>query len=44
MPGAVPAHPANWREGHGSKAHRLLQIALEASPTYRLARLSNQMI
>lgn len=30
----------NWWEGRGSKAHQFLQLALEADPNYRLARLS----
>ncbi len=34
----------NWREGRGSKAHQFLELALEADPNYRLARLSDQMI
>ncbi|MEC5193295.1 MULTISPECIES: DUF4192 domain-containing protein [unclassified Arthrobacter] len=34
----------NWWEGRGSKAHQFLQLALEADPDYRLARLSDQMI
>jgi hypothetical protein len=34
----------NWWEGRGSKAHQFLQLALEADPEYRLARLSDQMI
>jgi hypothetical protein len=34
----------NWWEGRGSKAHQFLQLALEADPSYRLARLSDQMI
>jgi Domain of unknown function (DUF4192) len=34
----------NWWEGHGSKAHQFLQLALEADPGYRLAKLSDQMI
>lgn len=34
----------NWWEGKGSKAHQFLQLALDNDPTYRLARLSDQMI
>jgi hypothetical protein len=34
----------NWWEGRGSKAHQFLQLALEADPSYHLARLSHQMI
>lgn len=34
----------NWWEGRGSKAHQFLQLALEADPSYRLARLSDQMV
>ena len=34
----------NWWEGRGSKAHQFLQLALEADPAYRLARLSDIMI
>ncbi|WP_115787476.1 DUF4192 domain-containing protein [Arthrobacter silvisoli] len=34
----------NWWEGHGSKAHQFLQLALEADPGYHLAKLSDQMI
>ncbi|MBT2555902.1 DUF4192 domain-containing protein [Arthrobacter sp. ISL-5] len=34
----------NWWEGKGSKAHQFLQLALEADPAYRLARLSDLMI
>jgi hypothetical protein len=34
----------NWWEGRGSKAHQFLDLALEADPNYRLARLSDQMI
>jgi hypothetical protein len=34
----------NWWEGRGSKAHQFLELALEAEPDYRLARLSDQMI
>ncbi|CAN7332264.1 DUF4192 domain-containing protein [Arthrobacter sp. LjRoot14] len=34
----------NWWEGRGSKAHQFLQLALEADPAYRLARLSDLMI
>ncbi|MGC0237717.1 DUF4192 family protein [Arthrobacter sp. SD76] len=34
----------NWWEGRGSKAHQFLQLALDTDPTYRLARLSDQMI
>jgi hypothetical protein len=34
----------NWWEGRGSKAHQFLELALEADPNYRLARLSDQMI
>ena len=34
----------NWWEGRGSKAHQFLQLALEADPEYRLARLSDRMI
>jgi hypothetical protein len=34
----------NWWEGRGSKAHQFLELALDADPSYRLARLSDQMI
>ncbi|MGM9474418.1 DUF4192 domain-containing protein [Pseudarthrobacter sp. YS3] len=34
----------NWWQGRGSKAHRFMQLALEADPSYHLARLSDQMI
>lgn len=34
----------NWWEGRGSKAHQFLQLALEADPTFRLARVSDMMI
>ncbi|MFJ5698713.1 DUF4192 domain-containing protein [Arthrobacter sp. NPDC093139] len=34
----------HWWEGRGSKAHQFLQLALEADPEYRLAKLSDQMI
>lgn len=34
----------NWWEGRGSKAHQFLELALQADPDYRLARLSDQMI
>ncbi|PVE14902.1 DUF4192 domain-containing protein [Arthrobacter sp. Bz4] len=34
----------NWWEGRGSKAHQFLELALDADPNYRLARLSDQMI
>jgi len=34
----------NWWEGRGSKAHQFLQLALDTDPSYRLARLSDQMI
>lgn len=34
----------NWWEGRGSKAHQFLQLALEADPTYRFARVSDRMI
>ncbi|WP_426979884.1 DUF4192 family protein [Pseudarthrobacter sp. O4] len=34
----------NWREGRGSKARQFLELALEADPTNRLARLSDLMI
>ncbi|MFK4296629.1 hypothetical protein ABH924_001774 [Arthrobacter sp. GAS37] len=34
----------NWWEGRGSKAHQFLQLALEADPAYRLAKLSDQLI
>jgi hypothetical protein len=34
----------NWWEGGGSKAHQFLQLALEADPAYRLARLSDLII
>ena len=30
----------NWWEGRGSKAHQFLQLALEADPAHRLARLN----
>jgi hypothetical protein len=34
----------NWWVGRGSKAHQFLQLALDTDPTYRLARLSDQMV
>lgn len=34
----------SWWEGRGSKAHQLLELALEADPNYRLAKLGDQMI
>ncbi|MHA7141869.1 DUF4192 domain-containing protein [Arthrobacter sp. Sr33] len=34
----------NWWEGRGSKAHQFLELALDADPNYRLAKLSDQMI
>ncbi|MCI0142995.1 DUF4192 domain-containing protein [Arthrobacter bambusae] len=34
----------SWWEGHGSKAHQYLQLALEADPGYRLAKLSDQLL
>ncbi|GAA5194050.1 hypothetical protein GCM10023346_20570 [Arthrobacter gyeryongensis] len=34
----------NWWEGRGSKAHQFLELALEADPGYRLARLSDQLL
>ncbi|WP_159619103.1 DUF4192 domain-containing protein [Arthrobacter zhaoguopingii] len=34
----------SWWEGRGSKAHQYLQLALEADPDYRLARLGDQVI
>ncbi|GAB3557838.1 hypothetical protein GCM10027405_03360 [Arthrobacter alkaliphilus] len=34
----------NWWEGRGSKAHQYLELALEADPGYRLAKLSDQLI
>lgn len=34
----------NWWEGRGSKAHQFLQLAFEADPGYRPARLSELMI
>lgn len=34
----------NWWEGRGNKAHQFLQLALEADPSYHLARLSDLMI
>ncbi|MET3144155.1 MULTISPECIES: hypothetical protein [unclassified Arthrobacter] len=34
----------NWWEGRVSKAHQFRELALEARPAYRLARLSDQMI
>jgi hypothetical protein len=34
----------NWWEGRGSKARQFLQLALDTDPSYRLARLSDQMI
>ncbi|WP_307052285.1 hypothetical protein [Arthrobacter oryzae] len=34
----------NWWEGRGSKAHQFLQLAVEADPADRLARLSDLMI
>ena len=33
-----------WWEGRGSKAHQYLQLALDADPGYRFARLSDQML
>ncbi|WP_251045796.1 DUF4192 family protein [Arthrobacter sp. ISL-5] len=33
-----------WWEGRGSKAHQFLELALDAEPAYRLARLTDQMI
>ena len=34
----------HWWEGRGSKAHQYLQLALDADPGYRFARLSDQML
>jgi hypothetical protein len=34
----------SWWEGRGSKAHQYLELALEADPGYRLAKLSDQLI
>lgn len=34
----------NWWEGRGSKAHQYMQLALEADPGYRLAKLSDQLL
>lgn len=34
----------NWWEGKGSKAHQYLELALDADPGYRLAKLSEMMI
>lgn len=34
----------NWWEGRGSKAHQFLELALDADPGYRLAKLSEMMI
>ncbi|GAA1783605.1 hypothetical protein GCM10009712_33670 [Pseudarthrobacter sulfonivorans] len=34
----------NWWEGRGSKAHQFLELALEADPNYRQARLRDRMI
>ncbi|GAA5194039.1 hypothetical protein GCM10023346_20540 [Arthrobacter gyeryongensis] len=34
----------SWWEGRGSKAHQYLELALEADPAYRLAKLSDQLI
>ncbi|MHC6220642.1 DUF4192 family protein [Arthrobacter sp. MMS24-S77] len=34
----------NWWEGRGSKAHQYMQLALEADPAYRLAKLSDQLL
>ncbi len=34
----------SWWEGRGSKAHQYLELALEADPSYRLAKLSDQLI
>ncbi|OOP60382.1 hypothetical protein BMF89_16725 [Arthrobacter sp. SRS-W-1-2016] len=34
----------NWWEGRGSKAHQFLELALEADPGYRLAKLSDQLL
>lgn len=34
----------NWWEGSGSKAHQFLQLALDADPGYRLAKLSDQLL
>lgn len=34
----------NWWEGRGSKAHQYMQLALEADPDYRLAKLSDQLL
>ncbi|WAH97766.1 DUF4192 family protein [Arthrobacter sp. MMS18-M83] len=34
----------NWWEGRGSKAHQFMQLALEADPSYRLAKLSDQLL
>ena len=43
-PGLTAIAYVNWWEGRGSKAHQFLQLALEAHPSYRLARLSDLMI
>ncbi|MFH5877279.1 DUF4192 domain-containing protein [Arthrobacter sp. NA-172] len=34
----------SWWEGRGSRAHQYLELALEADPSYRLAKLSDQLI
>ncbi|MFP3579257.1 DUF4192 domain-containing protein [Arthrobacter sp. SIMBA_036] len=34
----------HWWEGRGSKAHQYLQLALDADPGYRFARLSDHML
>ncbi|MBP2266321.1 hypothetical protein J3A64_001785 [Pseudarthrobacter sp. PvP004] len=34
----------NWWEGRGSKAHQFMQLALDTDPSYRFARLSDQML
>lgn len=34
----------NWWEGRGSKAHQFLELALDADPGYRLAKLNDMMI
>ncbi|WP_284990463.1 DUF4192 domain-containing protein [Arthrobacter sp. efr-133-TYG-120] len=34
----------SWWEGRGSKAHQYLELALEADPGYRLAKISDQLI
>ncbi|MFS2087736.1 DUF4192 family protein [Paenarthrobacter nicotinovorans] len=34
----------NWWEGRGSKAHQYLQLALDADPGYRFARLTDHML